>query len=51
MPVAYDRREDAELLSLARKEPEAFAAFYRRHVDRVLAFSCAAQAERTSPWI
>lgn len=38
MPLAYDRREDAELLSLARKEPEAFAAFYRRHVDRVLAF-------------
>jgi len=38
MPVAYDRREDAELLALAREEPEAFAAFYRRHVDRLLAF-------------
>lgn len=38
MPVPYDRREDAELLLLARKEPDAFAAFYRRHVDRVLAF-------------
>ena len=38
MPAAYDRREDAELLALACEEPDAFAVFYRRHVDRLLAF-------------
>lgn len=38
MPTAYDRLDDAELLGLTRKEPEAFAGFYRRHVDGVLAY-------------
>lgn len=37
-----DPRTDAELLS-ATRDPEAFAAFYRRHVRRVMAF-CARQA-------
>jgi DNA-directed RNA polymerase specialized sigma24 family protein len=31
-------RSDDELLAAARREPEAFAAFYRRHVDAVLRY-------------
>jgi len=38
MPDPYDLRGDRELIVLAREEPEAFAAFYRRHVDGVLAY-------------
>ena len=33
-----DADTDRELLRRARSEPEAFGAFYRRHVDWVLAF-------------
>jgi RNA polymerase sigma factor (sigma-70 family) len=33
-----DANTDRELLRRARSEPEAFGAFYRRHVDWVLAF-------------
>jgi RNA polymerase sigma factor (sigma-70 family) len=33
-----DADTDRELLHRARSEPEAFGAFYRRHVDWVLAF-------------
>jgi RNA polymerase sigma factor (sigma-70 family) len=35
--VDVDRPDD-ELLAAARREPEAFAAFYRRHVDAVLRY-------------
>jgi RNA polymerase sigma-70 factor (ECF subfamily) len=38
MPVAYDRLDDRELITRARREPDAFAAFYRRHVDNVLGY-------------
>ncbi|MEJ7788211.1 MAG: RNA polymerase sigma factor [Solirubrobacteraceae bacterium] len=38
MPDPYDRLEDRTLIALSRKEPEAFAAFYRRHVDNVLGY-------------
>jgi RNA polymerase sigma factor (sigma-70 family) len=33
-----DRRSDAELLSATQVEPEAFGAFYRRHVNAVLSY-------------
>jgi RNA polymerase sigma factor (sigma-70 family) len=33
-----DANTDRELLRRARSEPEAFGAFYRRHIDWVLAF-------------
>ena len=33
-----DRRSDGELLAATPADPEAFAAFYRRHVHGVLAF-------------
>ncbi|MGI8622790.1 MAG: RNA polymerase sigma factor, partial [Solirubrobacteraceae bacterium] len=32
-------RTDAELLQATPREPEAFGAFYRRHVDAVLAYA------------
>jgi len=43
MPTSEDRRSDAELLRQASRDPEAFAAFYRRHagwVERVVARRC-----------
>jgi RNA polymerase sigma-70 factor (ECF subfamily) len=33
-----DQRTDAELLADARREPEAFGAFYDRHAEELLAF-------------
>jgi len=33
-----ERKDDRELLVLARQSPEAFATFYRRHVSAVLAY-------------
>lgn len=33
-----DERSDAELLSATAQEPEAFGAFYRRHVKALLAY-------------
>lgn len=36
-----DERLDRALLAAARTDPEAFAEFYRRHVDRIVAFSTA----------
>jgi RNA polymerase sigma-70 factor (ECF subfamily) len=36
--VRYLDRDDRELLVLARDSPDAFAVFYRRHVDGVLAY-------------
>src|ERR1700754_435877 len=33
-----DDRSDDDLLAATRAEPEAFAAFYRRHVDGLLAY-------------
>ena len=36
-----DERLDRALLAAARTDPEAFAEFYRRHVDRIVAFSAA----------
>jgi RNA polymerase sigma-70 factor (ECF subfamily) len=33
-----DGREDAELLAACAEDPEAFGAFYRRHVPAVLAY-------------
>ncbi len=33
-----DERSDDELLAVTRAEPEAFAVFYRRHVDSLLAY-------------
>jgi RNA polymerase sigma factor (sigma-70 family) len=35
----FDRLPDAELLRLTATAPEAFGAFYRRHVQAVLAYS------------
>lgn len=37
--VPDDPRSDAALLQAARTEPEAFGAFYRRHVRSVLAYT------------
>jgi RNA polymerase sigma factor (sigma-70 family) len=34
-----DQRSDAALLSLAPSDPGAFGEFYRRHVDRMVAFA------------
>jgi DNA-directed RNA polymerase specialized sigma24 family protein len=33
-----DGRSDAELLALTPRDPDAFAAFYRRHARAVLVF-------------
>ena len=33
-----DERSDDDLLAATRAEPEAFAVFYRRHVDSLLAY-------------
>jgi RNA polymerase sigma factor (sigma-70 family) len=38
MERAWDRLPDDDLLAAARKDGEAFATFYRRHEERVLAF-------------
>jgi RNA polymerase sigma-70 factor (ECF subfamily) len=35
--IGWDARTDAELLAATPAEPDAFAAFYRRHVRSVLA--------------
>ena len=35
----YSEAPDAELLRLTRRDPEAFAAFYRRHVGAILAYA------------
>jgi RNA polymerase sigma-70 factor (ECF subfamily) len=35
---SLDRLPDEELLGLARRNPEAFAVFYRRHVGSIVAF-------------
>lgn len=37
-PVTADRRSDEQLLAAAATEPEAFGAFYRRHVEALLAY-------------
>lgn len=34
-----ERLPDRELIARARSDPEAFAEFYRRHVDRVVSFA------------
>jgi RNA polymerase sigma factor (sigma-70 family) len=34
----FEQRSDEDLLELAAREPEAFGAFYRRHVTDVLTF-------------
>lgn len=44
-----DSRNDGELLSHARNDPEAFGVFYDRHVEAILGYayrrtSCAATA-------
>ena len=36
-----DERLDRNLLEVARADPDAFAEFYRRHVDRIVAFAAA----------
>jgi RNA polymerase sigma factor (sigma-70 family) len=33
-----DRRTDAELIEATRSDPEAFGAFYRRHLERIIAY-------------
>lgn len=38
MPSRFDHLTDDELLSASLKSGEAFAAFYRRHVDAVVAY-------------
>jgi len=38
MADATDPRDDAELLERTGSDPDAFAVFYRRHVDAVLAY-------------
>ena len=39
--IMEDKRLDRTLLVVARADPEAFAEFYRRHVDRIVAFAAA----------
>jgi hypothetical protein len=44
-----DERSDDDLLAATRAQPEAFAVFYRRHVDALLAYfvrSCLALRAR-----
>jgi RNA polymerase sigma factor (sigma-70 family) len=41
MTSVEDKRSDQALLLAARSEPQAFGEFYRRHVDRVVAFAAA----------
>lgn len=41
----FDDRDDEELLRLTPKDPDAFAAFYRRHADPVLAYFAARTRE------
>jgi RNA polymerase sigma factor (sigma-70 family) len=37
--VDMDKRSDEELLTLLAGDPDALAAFYRRHVDKVIGFA------------
>lgn len=37
-PLAPDDLDDVELLRRSRRDPEAFAVFYDRHVDMILGF-------------